>query len=399
MVDNKAMGSKARSMVALATLVAGVLASSASSAQTPSGSRSAAPTEGLAERWGLRYREARRELDAGNTGVAYEQFLRLVDEAVSESDRRLAREMAAVCRAQLERTYGPRIPLGGAPRIRTNEELSVLYATAFLYGLGTGAWFILQTRPSSVPAALGPFAGLTIASVGAVTVVDRYRPFEPGVPQSIAAGTFLGLGQAAWVVGFQQARAARIESSTGYRTAWEAPTVATVLWSGATGGAALGTMVGLARKPTPGRVSYTLSTGVWAGAIAAFGSGALLPDGRRLETSLVIGGGAYNVGILTGLATGPLVSPSLTRVRLVDLGGVAGALLGAGTYLVADGSAGQRGTFGASAIGATLGLGLAFWLTTGMTSDDSRAAKLPGRLDYALVPIPGGAEVRAALSM
>lgn len=355
-----------------------------------------APIEGS---WQIRYRETRRLFEAGNTGVAYERFLRLIDDAVTDADRRLAREMAAVCRAHLERLYGPRIPLNGAPRIRTSEELSVLYATAFLYGMGTGAWFILQTRPSSVPTAIAPFAGLTIASVGAVTVVDRYRPFEPGVPQSIAAGTYLGLGQAAWIVGFQQARASRIEASTGYDSAWNAPTVATVLWGGATAGAALGTVVGLARKPSPGRVSYTFSAGLWSGAIAAFGAGALLPEGRRLETSLLIGGGAYNAGILTGLITSPIVSPSLTRVRLVDLGGVAGGLLGSATYLATDKGSDQRATFGATALGAGLGLGLAWWLTSGMARGDDTASLKPS-WNYALVPTQGGgAEIRAAYTM
>lgn len=363
-------------------------------AQTAAEGRAPAASRGPT--WPERYAIARRLLDAGQTGKAYERFLALADDAQNEVDRHLATEMAGVCRAALEREYGPRIPLRTAPRMRTNEELSVLYATAFLYGLGTGAWFILELRPSSVPAAIAPFAGLTIASVGAVTVVDRYRPFEPGVPQSIAAGTYLGLGQAAWIVGYQQARASRIEGATGYQTAWQAPTVATVLWGGATTGAALGTMVGLARKPSPGRVSYTFSMGMWSGAIAAFGAGALLPPGRRLETSLLVGGGAFNAGMLTGLVTSPIASPSLTRVRLVDLGGVAGGLLGAATYLVTDRNGDQRVTFGASALGAAVGLGTAWWLTSGMRTSDTAAAP---RFDYALVPTAGGAEIRAAYTM
>src|SRR6185369_14437222 len=61
--------------------------------------------------WNTRYREARRDLDAGRFGRAYEQFLRLIDEASLDSDRELAREMAAVCRAQLERAYGVRIQI------------------------------------------------------------------------------------------------------------------------------------------------------------------------------------------------------------------------------------------------------------------------------------------------
>ncbi len=346
--------------------------------------------------WAARYDVARRALDTGHPGEAYERFLALAKEADDEADRRVATELSRVAFAQLERIYGPRIREGAAPRIRTSEELSVLYATAFLYGLGTGAWFILETEPASVPLAVAPFAGLTIASVGAVAVVDRQRPFEPGVPQSIAAGAYLGLGQAAWIVGFQAARASRVDATTGRSSAWDTPTVASVLWGGATTGAGLGLAVGLARKPSPGRVSYTTSLGVWSGALASFGAGALLPPGRRLETSLLIGGGAYNAGILTGLLTSPTVSPSLTRVRLVDLGGVAGGLLGAAASLAAE-SEEQRVTFGAAAVGATVGLGLSWWLTSNMRPAPDTAVQKT--LDYALVPVPRGAEIRAIYTM
>ena len=83
----------------------------------------------LQEQWNGRFRRARIEQDRGHTGYAYELFLRLADDALSDADRRLAREMADSCRAQLERAYGPRIVLSpNAPAVRTSEELSVLYA-------------------------------------------------------------------------------------------------------------------------------------------------------------------------------------------------------------------------------------------------------------------------------
>ncbi len=376
-----------------------ICAASAMSAREARAEDAAKASAPVASAWEQAFRAARAELDRGDLSLAYVHFTELAASAKTPEDRRLATELAAVCRTQLEHKYGPRVPVGpGAPRIRTSDELSVLYGTAFLYGLGTGAWFVLEARPSSVPAAIGPFAGITIASVGAVSIVDRYRPFEPGVPQSIAAGTYLGLGQSAWVVGYQQARAARIKDASGYDTAWGAPEVATVLWAGATGGAAVGAIVGTQRRPSPGRVSYTLSLALWSGALFGFGAGAVLPSERRVENALIIGGGAYNAGMLTGLATGASVSPSLTRVRIVDLGGVTGGLVGAATYL-ASSEKSQRATFGATAIGAAVGLGTAWLATSGMPSADPLAKVLPAGVTTALVPTPGGVEVRAGYTM
>ena len=61
--------------------------------------------------------------------------------------------------------------------------MTVLYATAFVYGLGTSAWVALMTQPKNLGAAVLPFAFLTTASVGGVALADGYRPFRRGVPQ------------------------------------------------------------------------------------------------------------------------------------------------------------------------------------------------------------------------
>ena len=129
--------------------------------------------------------------------------------------------------------------------------------------------------------------------------------------------------------------------------------------------------MGTLRDTTPGRISSTLSTSLWGGLISSFAATSLSPDeARRTEHAFASGLIGYNVGLVGGLIFAPSVAPSIARVRFVDLGGIGGGLIGAGTYTLVAGEGGRaRAAFGASALGATLGLGLTWWATQGMQTD------------------------------
>lgn len=313
--------------------------------------------------WEERYSRARSEFIAGHEAEAALVFDQLALEAANAEDARRASELAQLCRSKLSLD-------ADLAHLRTPQELTILYATAFVYGLGTSAWVALLTEPKNLGGAILPFAVLTTASVGGVALADGYRPFRRGVPQSIASGVYLGFGEGIWAVGIQHAGAARRDDGS----AWTSKQVASMLWAGATLGGIGGGLIGAARQPTPGRVSFTLSTSLWGGLISSFGAAAITSnDSKRTEQSFTSGLIGYNVGLASGLLFAPSISPSVARVRFVDLGAIGGGLVGAGAYSLAAGSGNARAGFGASSIGAALGLGLTWWATSSMPSDPPAA--------------------------
>ncbi len=315
--------------------------------------------------WQERYEAARQALVDNRDAEAAREFSLLASSAQNPEDQQLATELGELAQMKLQASSKPQ------PAIRKGDELSLLYASAVFYGLGTSAWMALVTKPKTLGAAALPFAAITTATVGSVALVDGYRPFRRGVPQSISAGLYLGFGEGIWAVGIEHARAARLRDGSR----WSSELVATVLWSSATLGGVTGGLLGALRQPTPGRVSFTASTALWGGLIGAFSASALEPrTDWRTQTSLVTGAIGYNIGLLGGVVFAPMVAPSVARVRFVDLGGIGGGLIGAGSYgLFAGNSAKTELSLGATAIGAAAGLGLTWWATSEMPGDPPRS--------------------------
>jgi hypothetical protein len=316
--------------------------------------------------WDERYAKARQLLVSGHEAEAAPEFDQLSAAAPTAEDARRASELAEICHAKLRAQ-------ADAGRLRSTGEMTFLYSTAFVYGLGTSAWVALMTQPKNLGGAVLPFAVLTTAAVGGVSLADSYRPFRKGVPQSIASGAYLGFGEGIWLVGIQHAGATRRDDGS----AWDGKRVATALWGGATLGAIGGGVIGALRQPTPGRVSFTLSTSLWGGLVTSFAAGALSNDeSRRTEQAFTVGMVGYNVGLASGLIFAPSIAPSVARVRFVDLGGIGGGLVGAGAYALAAGGGDSRASLGAASLGAVVGLGLTWWATSGMPSDPPKGPSL-----------------------
>ena len=144
--------------------------------------------------WDARYARAKADLVAGRDAEADVAFDALAANAPTPEDARRAQELSDICRSKLKRQADGAV-------LRTQQELTLLYSTAFVYGLGTSAWVALETEPKNVGAAVLPFAAITTASVGSVALIDGYRPFRRGVPQSISTGVYLGFGEGIWAVG------------------------------------------------------------------------------------------------------------------------------------------------------------------------------------------------------
>lgn len=354
-----------RTLAALVVSAVATLASPAAAQSAPSAQPDA---------WALRYDRARSDMIEGRVRESEAEFRALAAQARTPGERTLALEMARLSAAYVAREdQTKRAPKNVHPRdaIRTTDELTLFYTSAFLYGAGTGAWFLLQTRPDTAATATLPFAALTAAPVIAIATIDGYKQLPRGLPHAMSAGLYLGLGQGIWVVGYQQARSARIEdidNDSGVR--WAPETTASVLWTGATIGAGIGAVVGGYLPTTPGRVSFVASTTMWSGALTGLGFGAVLPDDEyRRERAFLAGGAGYNLGLAGGILAAPIVSPSVARVRLVDLLGIAGGLASAGLYLSLSDNPGPRSTEGFAVIGAGGGLALGWLVTSGMPKD------------------------------
>jgi hypothetical protein len=312
--------------------------------------------------WAAQYARARDALLREAWGDAARQLSALAASASSSAQRLLATELASIARVKLADSREQQ------PSLRTADELTTLYTTAIFYGLGASAWLALQVEPNNVAGALLPFALLTPAAVGVFAWADSYRPLRHGIPHAIAAGMYLGFGEGLWLAGFQSAYASAHDGVER----WGPQRASTALWVAATAGGLTGALIGAVNRPTPGRVSFTASTAIWAGALAAFTAHAVNPDAeQRGQTTYLAGAFAYNAGLLAGIVFGPVIAPSIKRVRYTDLGGMFGAMLVGGGYALLVDDAESRVGLGLAAIGGALGLGLTVWATRGMAPDYS----------------------------
>lgn len=372
-----------RSLSAFAVVAAAFLA-------TPSYAQS---TSGRApDAWAERYDRARNDMIEGRVREAEAEFQALAAQAKTPAQRTLALEMARLSAAYVARADATKkkAPRDAHPRdaVRTTDELTLFYTSAFLYGAGTGAWFLLQVQPDTAATATLPFAALTAAPVIAIATIDGYKKLPRGLPHAMSAGLYLGLGQGIWLVGFQHARSARIEDvDKDSQVRWKPESTASVLWAGATIGAGVGGLVGGYLPTTPGRVSFVASTTMWAGALTGLGVAALLPDDEfRRERAFLAGGAGYNLGLAGGILGSRAVSPTVVRVRLVDLLGIAGGFATAGLYLSLANDADTRTTEGLAVLGAGGGLAAGWLLTAGMPKDTTTTTP-PGAASRAPPPI------------
>jgi hypothetical protein len=365
----------------------------AAAAATPA----TAPSNDETAAWWDRYELARKRLLSGEYLRAAEELRDLADSAPTPKEKALVIDLAQVAEHWSARADSEP-PGSKGRRLRTTDEITLFGASAFLYGVGTGTWFLLQTQPKTALTGTLPFAAIAAAPVVAVAIIDSQRPFSRGIPHAISAGLYLGLGQGIWVVGYEHSRAIRLNPGVaGAR--WSPEIVSTVLWSGATLGGVAAGVIGRTIPTTPGRISYTTSTTTWSGVLSGFAAAAIVPD--RTDLAFASGGIGYNAGLLGGLLSAGAVSPSVARVRLTDLSGLAGGLLVGGLYMsVAQRDAVPRVTYGLAGAGAAAGLALGWFLTRGMQPELPETVRAPQVvLQPTFSPTAGGGTLGLAGSM
>jgi hypothetical protein len=379
--------------VAVLLTASGVGAQEVETAAAPTAPVVAPPD---ANAWWLRYREARKKMEDGEFKVAADEFDALAASAPDPVTATFVREDARVCRGWATKNLvlaaqadiAESAAHSRSRNERTTDELAVLYTNAVFYGIGTGAWLAVQTKPESAAGGVLPALGLSGLSVLGVYGLDSGKPLGYGVPQSIVTGMYIGLYEGiAWTV-WNQSRFSRSES-------WRGESVATVIWGSASVGALAGGLIGTYRGTTPGRASFVGSAALWAGAFTGLMTAALVPENDSRDDRSWLGVAlGLNAGALGGALAAGEVSPSIARVRFLDLGGIGGFLLAAGLYLAAEGD--SLSSFGvASSVGIASGLGIAWAATRNMPRDaEPSGAAAPS---MALAPMRGGAQLTVAM--
>jgi hypothetical protein len=366
-----------RMLATLAQVLILVFQSDASVPSSPSDADAPAHADADGE-WSRRYEQARAEMLAGRFADAAAHFAALAADAPGPGRRTLAREQHDICdrwaRGGLVLVRSADLAAAReSPRPtlldrRSADEIGILYTDAVLYGLGTGVALDTWTEPSSASGGILPVLALGGVAAGLVYFIDHPEPLRYGVAQSITSGMWVGFEEGlAWTL-WNQARSGRSEE-------WSAHTVATALWGTATAGAALGGVLGNAYGTTPGRASFMGSAALWTGLVSGLiGATALEKSSTADEGFMLASAIGLNAGVVAGVLIGKDVSPSIARVRFLDLGGLAGGIVAGGIYLaIADKDADQRTATGVLAAGITGGLLLAWHLTAGMEPDYPRA--------------------------
>jgi hypothetical protein len=344
--------------------------------------------------WRLRYDEARAKLLTGDFSDAAARFDELERTAVNRVDRAIAREQKTLASewAHKNLAFVNRNQLGESSASakavdkRTTDELVSLYTNAVFYGIGSGVWLAVLTKPPTPAGGILPTIALTGASVGTVLALDSGRGFHYGVPQSIVSGLYIGLESGiAWTVWYNNEKGhANLEDKQQ----------ATIIWSLSTVGAVGGGVLGQTLGTTPGRSSWVGSTALWTGLILGFGTGAFVQEENLPPAPLAAAGVGLGIGTAVGIATAGAVSPSIARVRFLDLGGLAGGLLSAGLYVAAaNDKANGRAASGITALGGFAGLATAWALTSGMPDDRLRTEEPPettAKWSPMLMPTDGG---------
>ncbi len=353
--------------------------------------------------WDAAYAQARAAMAGGDFAHAASSFAQLEESARTPQERAVCAELADLAHRwaqagltlSLPRASGAAEPTGVRLNERTTDEISILYLNAVLYGLGTGAWLATVGQPNDAAGVVLPTLALAGAAAGAVALLDHSARLGYGVPASAVTGMYIGLEEGITWSLWNQAKAASFDE-------WQGSTVATVIWGSATVGAITGAVVGSRAGTTPGRASYVGSTALWGGVLTGFTLAAVTGDerGQRDDASLLGAALGTNAGALAGILSAGPVSPSAARVRFIDLGGIAGGLLGGGLYISAANSASSdsavQGLFGVTALGMAGGLLTASLLTQSMAPDRGVTVEAkPSALNMqpTLLPVHGGMQL------
>lgn len=325
--------------------------------------------------WDQRFADAGHKLVAGDPAGASADFAALAADAPSDTSRAVALEQLRIAsEAARKKGLVPSPELGAppppmlpglvdepsGPRRRTGDELFTLALTMPAYGIATGFWL------DSLIGRKGASIGVPILSLGvtgfagiALGMLEISGSLRYSVPQSISTGIVIG-ASGGIAVGLYSV-IDQNSSSAAYRsfTTWT--------WGLATAGGVTGGVLASTLKTTPGRSAWVGTTTLVTAMIAGGVAGAVADRQGSNEfryftlTSAVSG----VVGLGAGFATTALLSPSISRVRYIDLAWFSGGAIALGTC-VATAKCSTNAAFSALSVGTAIGFLAGFFGTWGM---------------------------------
>ena len=323
-----------------------------------------------AESWQTQFEQARSLLLNGSFAAAEARFAELSFTAPSLSERKLANEMASLCKYW--ESGGYTLVTGGPGEFRkarvrsgtrSSGEIASLYSSSVFYGLGSGIALSVMSEPDSASGVILPSLALAGGAAALVYSLDK-SPLKSGVPNSISTGLTLGLTHGlAWTLWNQASVKAEDE--------WSAKTVVGMIWASSTAGAILGGVVGAKRGTSPGRASMMGSASLWTGAVLGLAS-ATIPSESQLQDDVGLLAAAVGLsgGAVLGYVVGEKHNPSTARVRYLDLGGIVGGLVATGLYIsAAENDTDDRTLLGIAAAGMATGIGSAWYLSRDMAQE------------------------------
>jgi hypothetical protein len=286
--------------------------------------------------------------------------------------------------------YGPPpgYPQQPPPVSQTRDpaEMTPLYVTTALWGVGSGIWLDSVFKLSDpgvaiiLPIVLG--AG---APIGAYFWDSQAGPLHRGVPSAVSGGLVLGAVEGISIAGVQW------EFTRQRNKDWPFATKTTVTWIFATGGGVGGWAFGEAIRPDPRNVGFIVDASAWgAGSGAMFGI-AVAGKGltKAADGAAVAGLIGYNAGIVGAGAISLGHTASWEAQKWMWGGYGIGALAGClvfPLYLFSD-SDPQHGFIG-PALGGLAGAAIAGALTWNLQDAPGHAKNFKPPFDIGIMPVP-----------
>ena len=274
-----------------------------------------------------------------------------------------------------------------ASETRSAGEMTPLYVTTALWGIGSGIWLdsLFKITDPGVAIIL-PITLGAAAPIGAYFWDSQTGPLHRGVPASVSGGLVLGAVEGMSIAGVQW------EFTRPGPKRWPFSTNTSVTWIGATVGGVGGWAFGEAFRPDPRNVGFIVSGSGWGAASGAMFGIAVAGKGldKAADGAAVAGLIGYNAGIVGTGAISLAHTASWESQKWMWGGYALGALAGClvfPLYLFSDADP-QHGFIG-PALGGLAGVGVAGALTWDLKdADDKRGQTFKPPFDVGVVPTP-----------
>ena len=269
---------------------------------------------------------------------------------------------------------------------RSGTEITVLYTTSALYGVGLGVW--LGAEAHIVDPGLFLIAPAILGVAGPVGVYLLDNPALPrGVPAAIASGLVIGAGEGIGIASYQFV-------SSSSEKAWGFRGLSRSTLLGATLGGAGGGALGYLQDPSPKSSLLTTSAVLWGAAIGTmFGYGASAAGegyGRANDSAALGGLIGYNLGLAAAAGLSTVYIPTYRALTYMWAGAAIGALVSLPVYAAYAGKNSPPAKHGLVFSGVTTLLGIGAGALLAGTSPDSANSDSGSHfaeLDY-LLPLP-----------